>query len=193
VPQSLEQGELTPVGLMMHQRLVAATKLLRANPRYRRYAVARLSSTLGTTVASLGLAFAVIGAGGGAAALGVVMMSGLAVFIAVPPVAGVLADRLPRVSIIVVCQMLCGLCQLASAGLVLTGTASAPAALAGLAILSGAAEAFFQPAVKGLVPQRVPAQALVPANALLQIANNAVAIAGPPLAGLVIVASSPGG
>jgi hypothetical protein len=42
-------------------------------------------------------------------------------------------------------------------------------------MILGAAGAFFQPAVKGLVPQLVPPEPmLVQANALLQIANNAV-------------------
>ncbi|MGR6919427.1 MFS transporter [[Actinomadura] parvosata] len=150
------------------------------------------------------LAFAVIEAGGGAAALGLVLMGGLLVFIAVTPAAGVLADRLPRLSIIVACQIICGVCQLVAAVLVLRGAAEVWSLVA-LQMVAGAAGAFFQPAVKGLVPQLVPpaVKGLVPqlvppgpmlshANALLQIADNAVAILGPGLAGLVIALSSPG-
>ncbi|MFG6193397.1 MFS transporter [Nonomuraea sp. JJY05] len=167
-------------------------ELLRTNRDYRRYALARISSTIGTTVAPLGLAFAIIESGGGAAALGLVLMGGLFVFIAVTPAAGVLADRLPRLSIIVTCQIVCGVCQLIAGFLVLGGAASVWS-LAGLEMLVDAAGAFFQPAVKGLVPQLVPpGPMLVQANALLQIANNAVAIIGPGLAGLVIAFSSPG-
>ncbi|MGI5284890.1 hypothetical protein ACQEVF_16335 [Nonomuraea polychroma] len=74
----------------------------------------------------------------------------------------------------------------------LTGTASIWS-LAGLEMFNGAAGAFFQPAVNGLMPQLVPpGPMLVPANALLQIANNAVAIIGSGLAGLVIAVSCPG-
>ncbi|MFC7106902.1 hypothetical protein ACFQQB_44730 [Nonomuraea rubra] len=36
---------------MTHPRLAAAVELLRTNPRYRRYALARISSTIGSTVA----------------------------------------------------------------------------------------------------------------------------------------------
>ncbi|MEV0827982.1 MFS transporter [Nonomuraea rubra] len=104
----------------------------------------------------------------------------------------VLADRLPRLSIIVACQLICGIAQLIAAGLILTGSATVWA-LAGLTMVAGAAGAFFQPAAKGLIVQLVPAgPMLVQANALLQIAFNAVAIIGPGLAGLVIAASSPG-
>lgn len=55
---------------MMLHRLSAAAELLHANSRYRRYALARLSSTIGSTVAPLGLAFAILQSGGGAAELG---------------------------------------------------------------------------------------------------------------------------
>ncbi|MGR6924539.1 MFS transporter [[Actinomadura] parvosata] len=170
----------------------APVELLRTNRDYRRYALARLSSTIGTTVAPLGLAFAIIEAGGGAAALGLVLMGGLLVFIAVTPAAGVLADRLPRLSIIVACQIICGVCQLVAGVLVLRG-AAAVWSLVALQMVAGAAGAFFQPAVKGLLPQLVPSGPMLShANALLQIADNAVAILGPGLAGLVIALSSPG-
>ncbi|MFB4267244.1 hypothetical protein [Nonomuraea sp. GTA35] len=90
------------------------------------------------------------------------------------------------------CQLVCGAAQLGAAVLVLSGRATVWA-LAGLAVVAGAAGAFFQPAAKGLVVQLVPAgPMLVQANALLQICFNVVAIAGPGLAGLVIAASSPG-
>ncbi|WP_188196647.1 MFS transporter [Nonomuraea sp. SYSU D8015] len=177
---------------MMRQRLVDSIEVVRVNGRYRRYALARLSSTIGTTVAPLGVAFAIIETGGGAAALGLVLTSGLVIFIGVTPVAGVVADRLPRLSIIVVCQLVCGVAQLLSAALVLTEAATAWS-LAGLAMLISAAEAFFQPAAKGLVPQLVPPGPMLShANALLQIFSNAVAIIGPGLAGLVIAWTSPG-
>ncbi|QFY11513.1 hypothetical protein GBF35_37445 [Nonomuraea phyllanthi] len=83
-----------------------------------------------------------------------------------------LADRLPRLSIIVACQSVCAVCQLVASVLVLTDAASVWS-LAGLEMLVGAAGAFFQPAVKGMVPQLVPpGPMLVQANALLQIANQ---------------------
>lgn len=140
---------------MKLQRLAPPVELLRTNAGYRRYALARISSTIRTTVAPLGLAFAIIESGGGAAALGFVLMGGLITFIVVTPAAGVVADRLPRLSVIVTCQLVCGVSQLITATLVLTGTASVWS-LVGLEMVTGAAGAFFQPAVKGLVPQLVP-------------------------------------
>lgn len=43
---------------MMHQRLVDSIEVVRANSRYRRYALARLSSTIGTNVARAALVVA---------------------------------------------------------------------------------------------------------------------------------------
>ncbi|MEU7004780.1 MFS transporter [Nonomuraea sp. NPDC046570] len=154
-------------------------------------ATARLSSTLGTTVAPLGLAFAVLQAGGGAAALGLVLTAGMLILIVVTPVAGVLADRVPRMTIIIVCQLTCALTQLIAAGLVMTGMARTWS-LAVLAAVTGAVSACFQPVVKGVVPQLVDSDDLVPANALLQIGNNAIAISTPAAAGAIIAASGPG-
>jgi MFS family permease len=165
--------------------------LLGGNPRYRRYFVARFSSVTGSTVAPLALAFAVLNAGGGATALGVVLVTGPVIYMVLSPVAGVLADRLPRIAIIIASQMVSGLSQAVSAVLVLTGAAEVWE-LALLALLSGAAGAFFQPAVQGLVPQIVAGSVLVEANALLQLANNSVAIIGPAVAGTVIAVAGPG-
>ncbi|MGP3912999.1 hypothetical protein [Nonomuraea sp. 10N515B] len=59
-------------------------------------------------------------------------------------------------------------------------------------MVAGAAGTFFQPAAKGLVVQLVPAGPMLEqANALLQTGFNAVAIAGPGLADLVIATISP--
>ncbi|MBG0818383.1 MFS transporter [Planomonospora sp. ID82291] len=170
---------------MIPRRLAGSVELLRTNAPYRRYAAARLSSTLGTTVAPLGLAFAVIAGGGGAGALSGVLLADLLAFLAVTPVAGVLADRLPRKKIIIAAQVTNACLQTAAAVLVATGTATV-AALAGLGVIAGATAACFQPAMKSVLAALVAPEALVEANALIQIGSNLVAIGGPALAGLVI-------
>ncbi|MFI7107413.1 MFS transporter [Nonomuraea sp. NPDC050227] len=175
----------------MRERLGAAVELLRRNRNFRRYAVGRTASVLGTTTAPAGLAFALIDQDGGGTAIGVVATASMLVFLTVTPGAGVLADRLPRVWIIVTCQLVCGVSQCVSAALFLSGSATVWS-LGGLAVLTAAAGAFFAPAAKGLIAGIVEPGALVPANALLQIAGNLVAIAGPTIAGLVIASVSPG-
>lgn len=56
----------------MREHLTGAFELLRGNSRYRWYLLARFSSVTGTTVAPLGLAFAVLQARGGPADLSLV-------------------------------------------------------------------------------------------------------------------------
>ncbi|WP_431929952.1 MFS transporter [Nonomuraea jabiensis] len=175
----------------MRERLGAAVELLRRNRNFRRYTVARTASVLGTTTAPAGLAFALIGQHGGGTAIGVVATVSMIVFLTVTPGAGVLADRLPRLWIIVTCQLVCGVSQCISAGLLLNGSATVWS-LGGLAVLTAAAAAFFAPAAKGLIAGIVEPDALIPANALLQIAGNLVAIIGPTIAGLMIAFVSPG-
>ncbi|MFB4271635.1 MFS transporter [Nonomuraea sp. GTA35] len=118
-------------------------------------------------------------------------MASLVVFLVVTPFAGVLADRLPRLAIMVVCQIVCGVSQSLSGVLVLAGSATVWS-LGMLAVLTAAAGAFFQPAAKELITAIVERDELVAANALLQIAGNVIAIIAPTLAGLAIVAASPG-
>ena len=174
-------------------RLADAGRLLRANPRYRRYFAARWTNTVGTTVAPLGLAFAVLAQGGGATGLGIVLAGGPLVYLLVMPVAGVAGDRLPRNKIIAYCHLVSGIGQSISATLVLTGHA-AVWSLALLAMTAGASAAFLQPAVQGLVQVIVPDPAqLVTAGAVMQIPMNVVAVLGPALAGLAIAWFGPGG
>jgi MFS family permease len=174
-------------------RLADAGRLLRANPSYRPYLAARWTNTAGTTVAPLGLAFAVLARGGGATGLGIVLAGGPLVYLLVMPLAGVAGDRFSRSKIIACCHLVSGTGQSLSAALVLTGHA-AVWSLALLAMTAGAAAAFLQPAVQGLVQVIVtdPAQ-LVTAGAVMQIPMNVVAVLGPALAGLAIAWFGPGG
>jgi MFS family permease len=58
--------------------------------------------------------------------------------------------------------------------------------------VSGAASAFFIPATVGLVPDTVDPARLQQANALMALSRNAVEIAGPALAGVLVALIGPG-
>ncbi len=64
--------------------------------------------------------------------------------------------------------------------------------LAALAALYGAGDAFFQPAMTGLLPQTVSAARLQDANALRGMTYSIGSIAGPALAGGIIALGGPG-
>ena len=61
-----------------------------------------------------------------------------------------------------------------------------------LSALYGAGDAFFQPAVTGLVPETVRPDRIQQANALLSMTRNGCWLAGPVVAGVVVSTASPG-
>ncbi|QKG27147.1 sugar (and other) transporter family protein [Actinomadura verrucosospora] len=171
-------------------RLAEGVRLL-ADRRFRRWFVARWVSVTGSTISPAALAWAILHMGGGASGIAAVLLGGPIVFLALSPIGGVLADRYPRITIMVVCQIVSGAAQALSAALILTGTATVPT-LAGLALLAGAAGAFFTPASQGVLPALVATEHMAAANALRQIANNSVMIIGPSVAGAVIAVCGAG-
>jgi hypothetical protein len=78
-------------------------------------------------------------------------------------------------------------------GTLLLADAATPVTLGALAALYGTADAFFQPAFTGLLPQTVshPGQ-LQPANALRGMSFSVSSVAGPALAGLLVAAVGAG-
>ena len=112
---------------------------------------------------------------------------GLAEFAPVPLLAlpaGQLADRLPRVTVV----MVTGLGDAIVAGLLLVVTLHGAHRLwqfVALAALTGAIGALGSPAQRSLVPELVPAELLTAGLALRSIAGQAATIGGPALGGLL--------
>jgi MFS family permease len=153
--------------------------------------LSRVVSDFGDRFGTIGLAFAVLGIKESASALAYVLAARTVSSISLFLVAGVWADRLPRQLVMLASDVGRGLATAAMAVLLLTDRGEIWQ-LVVLAAVYGAAEAFFGPASQGLVPQTVSAGRLQQANALMSLSRNVTAIAGPALAGVVIVLSSPG-
>jgi MFS family permease len=98
---------------------------------------------------------------------------------------GVLADRRPPRSLMLVAHLARGLIVGAIAVLVLTDSASLPV-LAALGALFGIFDALYIPAQQAFLPRTLEAERLPSANALLQGTLQLASIAGPPIAGGVI-------
>ncbi|HEU4658362.1 MAG TPA: MFS transporter [Capillimicrobium sp.] len=148
-------------------------------------------SVLGDRMVSVALAFAVLGIGGSASAVGLVLAAGTAPMALSVIAGGVVADRVPRRAVMVGADLLRLATQGATAVLLLTGTAEVWM-LAALAAVTGVGSGFFNPASTGLLPEIVPPGDLQPANALRSSATAAGEIAGPVLAGVLVAVSSPG-
>jgi MFS family permease len=93
----------------MPGRLARATALLRGDPRFLRCFLADQVNAAGTTMATGALAFIVLAAGGGAPGIAMVLLANMTAGIVVSPLGGVIADRLPRVAITSIVQVIIGL------------------------------------------------------------------------------------
>jgi predicted MFS family arabinose efflux permease len=148
-------------------------------------------SVLGDRMVNIALAFAVIHLGGSASDIGIVLAARTVPLVASLLIGGVVADRLPRRSVMVAAD----LSRLATQGilalLLITGE---PAiwAIAALSGLTGAATGFFEPASIGMMPAVVSPDRLQQANGLRATAIAGGEIAGPVLAGGLVAAAGAG-
>jgi MFS family permease len=149
-------------------------------------------STVGDAIATIAVVFAVLEIGGSASALGAVLVARygpLAVFLLI---GGVVADRVPRRRLMLVSDGVRALAQGTLAALLLSGTAQLWQIIA-LQVVHGTAEAFFSPALAGLLPQIVHARRLQQANALLRMTFDLSLIVGPGVGALLVTQFQVGG
>ncbi len=162
-----------------------------AIPAFRWFLAGRLVSLLGSGMAPVALALAVLQESGRPGELGVVLASHVVPQLALLLIGGAVADRLSRRTVLVAANLGAGLTQGAVAAVLVTGHYSLPV-VAGLELVNGALEAFTSPALRGIVPDLVPAVGLSRANALLASSRNVTKILGPTAAGLLVLGAGGG-
>lgn len=99
---------------------------------------------------------------------------------------GVLADRLPRHRLMLATDLVRGVAHGLLAVLIFTGAVEIWMIVA-IEVVFGSAEAFFRPAMTGLVPQTVDEDQVQEANAAIAIVNTVSEFAGPALATLLVL------
>jgi MFS family permease len=151
----------------------------------------RTVSLVGSAIAPVALAFAILDLTGSKTDLGLILACREVPLLVFLVVGGIWADRLPRNRVMVGANVFSGLSQATAAALLITGDAQIWH-LAALASVNGAASAFFFPASAGVIPQTVPALILQQANALLGLALNSAMIGGAAVAGFLVAAFGPG-
>lgn len=168
-------------------------EVLRSEPQFRLLFAGQVLSLIGDRVMLVALPFAVLEAGGSVSTVGLVVGAQLVPFLIFALVGGVLSDRADRRRVLIASDVARLVVQAVGAALLLTDTAN-PLLLGVLAALYGSADAFFQPAFTGLLPQTVshPGQ-LQPANALRGMSFSVSSIAGPAIGGLLIALVGAGG
>ncbi len=153
--------------------------------------LAATTSAIGSAFVPVALAFAVLGIGGNATSLGLVLLAGTVAGLASFLVAGVWADRLSRRNLMLSADLVRLLAEVAVAVLLLTGQATIWM-LAIASVTVSVAFAFEGPASTGLVAEIVPAEKLQKANSLLSVSTSGSAVVGPALSGLLVTFTSPG-
>jgi hypothetical protein len=156
---------------------------------FARYLAAVTVSTLGSGMAMVALAFAVLGFGT-ATDLGIVLLAREIPIVALLLLGGVFADRLPRRTILVSSDVLKGIAQVATAFLLFTGNANVWN-VAFLQGVFGISAAFSRPATTGLVRETVSDARLQEANAMLGLSSSVFSIAGPAIGAVIVATGSP--
>jgi MFS family permease len=151
----------------------------------------RVTSLLGSAIAPIALAFAVLDLTGSPTSLGIVLAARSLPQVVFMLVGGVVADRWPRQLVMVGANALSGTAQAAVALLLLLGVAEVWHLVA-LEVVAGASAAFFFPASSGIVPQTVPPRMLQEANALLRISMSSTTIFGAAAGGVLVAAVGSG-
>jgi MFS family permease len=149
-------------------------------------------SLTGDGIWLVALAFQVIELGGGPVALSLVAGAFSVGLIGFVLVGGLAADRLPRRTVMIACDLVRAVVAGTAGLLAVTGALELwQLALAGFAI--GAAEAFFLPSYTGLMPHLLPEDELLAANGLEgTLRPLAEFAAGPAIAGVTVALLSPG-
>jgi MFS family permease len=161
-------------------------------PAFRNLFAGQALSRLGDRIAPVALAFGVIDSGGSAGELGLVVAAGTIPFALFALAAGVWGDRVPRRRVMIASDAVRAVVQGITGALLIAGSAEIWM-LASLAAVYGTADAFFWPAMNGLLPETIESDRLQEANALLGGAQSASNILGPVIAGVLIAIADPGG
>jgi predicted MFS family arabinose efflux permease len=158
---------------------------------FRLYFIGQSVSLFGDGMTRVALAFAALGVGGSATDVGLVLAARTLPEIACLLFGGVVADRTSRRGLMVAADLV----RLASGGamaaLLIAGHAEVWM-LALLAGVGGAATGFFNPASTGLLPAVVAPEDLQRANGLRATSMASGEIAGPIVAGLIVVSAGSG-
>jgi MFS family permease len=141
-------------------------------------------------MAPVAVAFAVL-AHGNASDVGYVLAAGTVPLVVLLLVGGVVADRISRRRLMLLADALRTAAEAALGLWVLLGTPPLWGFMT-LAAVMGVGQAFFSPAMTGIVPQLLSADMLQQGNALNGISTSSGGVVGPAIAGVIVAAASPG-
>ncbi|MFK3982275.1 MFS transporter [Micromonospora sp. NPDC050397] len=153
--------------------------------------VGRTLSALGDAVVPAALALAVLRVTGSSSALALVLACAMVPKLLLLPLGGVVADRFDARRVALVTDLVRCAAQL-FVGVELLGGNPTLTHIAIASAVGGVAAAFAMPTASPLVAGTVDGPARQRANALMAVAANGTRLAGPALAGLLVLAAGPG-
>jgi MFS family permease len=160
-------------------------------PNFRWYFLSTFINMAGSTMAPVALAFAVLEVSDSPKALGAVLAANSIPLVLFMLFGGVIADRLPRVLILRLGNLVLAATQGLAAMLVITGAAELWMLIV-LEALNGLTMALVFPAFAAIMPQLVPRDMLQSANVLQSMSRGALRVVGPSIAALLVVTIGPG-
>jgi MFS family permease len=160
-------------------------------PAFRLLFAARAISYVGTYLAPIAVAFAILDLGGGATAVGLGFAAWTLAQVAMLAFGGVVGDRVSRRTVMVGSDIASTAVRTTMGVLLVSGHAEVWQLIA-LQACGGAAVAFYSPASYGLVREVVPEDLLQQANGLLAIARYAAFPVGAAIGGSIVALIGPG-
>jgi MFS family permease len=152
---------------------------------YRNLWVSTVLTIIATSAFPIALAVTILDAGGSATALGLIMGARVLAGVLLAPVGGVWADRLSRRSVLIASDGIRGF--VGSIMIFFDPATISLWVLLAVVLIMGASDAFGRPAVAAIIPSILPDQLLPSGNVVRGIAMKGGEIAGPGIAGLIIV------
>jgi MFS family permease len=157
---------------------------------FRLFFIGQSASQIGSGMAPVAIVFAVL-AHGTASDVGYVLAAETVPLVILLLVGGVVGDRMSRRTLMLRSDALRTIAECALGIWVLLGRPPLWGFMA-LAALMGIGQAFFSPALTGIVPQMLSDETLQQGNALNGISGSSGGIIGPAIAGVIVAVSSPG-
>lgn len=157
---------------------------------FRLFFIGQTASSIGSGMAPVAIVFAVL-AHGSASDVGYVLAAETVPLVILLLVGGVVGDRMSRRKLMLQSDTLRTVAECTLGLWVLAGSPPLWGFMA-LAALMGIGQAFFSPALTGIVPQMLSDEKLQRGNALNGISSSGGGIIGPAIAGVIVAVSNPG-
>jgi MFS family permease len=154
-------------------------------PAYRNLVLSAMLTTIAMSAFPIALAVTVLDAGGSATTLGLILAARVLSGVVLAPVGGVWADRLPRKTILIIADGFRAI--MGSVVVFIDPHTISMWVLGGIVVLMGISDAFGGPAAGAIMPSILPDHLLPAGNVVRGITAKGATIAGPGIAGIIVV------